>query len=305
MNDWKPIIAAAEVYDVASDTWSDIPNMKTARHHSAGAASQGKIFVSGGMTGRWGEMRTQAEQFLSTVEVYDIASGTWSETWPMQFSRAMHSMVAIDNRLVAMGGQGALNRGGAAAQSNTTSPPRNAAASNTRSPPSNTRSPPQEAPQERSAPSGDMPLTQWGTSLPAGGCAQTPWVRGCARVVEGTEALSSVEFLDLRELAGCPGLPGCHDGGGVDRVPGRAGSTGWRAKHGMPQHGKPQHQMSTPRIALAAVYAPEVQAVEPAPSGVSDGYVSPPACIPALAGGLTHTAVGGRTIWDASTTWAT
>ena len=28
---------------------------------------------------------------------YDIASGTWRETWPMQFSRAMHSMVAIDN----------------------------------------------------------------------------------------------------------------------------------------------------------------------------------------------------------------
>ena len=283
------------MYDVASDTWSDIPNMKTARHHSAGAASQGKIFVSGGMTGRWGERRTQAEQFLSTVEVYDIASGTWSETWPMQFSRAMHSMVAIDNRLVAMGGQGALNssapwprrssRGGAAAQSNTPSPP--------------------EAPQPRSAPSGDMPLTQWGTSLPAGGCAQTPWVRGCARVVEGTEALSSVEFLDLRELAGCPGLPGCHDGGGVDRVPGRAGSTGWRAKHGKPQKGKPQHQMSTPRIGLAAVYAPQVQAVEPAPSGVSDGYVSPPACIPALVGGLTLTAVGGRTIWDASTTWAT
>ena len=288
MNDWKPIIAAAEVYDVASDTWSDIPNMKTARHHSAGAASQGKIFVSGGMTGRWGEMRTQAEQFLSTVEVYDIASGTWSETWPMQFSRAMHSMVAIDNRLVAMGGQGALVRGGAAAQSNTTSPPRNAAASNTRSPPrntrsppSNTRSPPQEAPQERSAPSGDMPLTQWGTSLPAGGCAQWPWVPGCARVVEGTEALSSVEFLDLRNTAGCPVaelLPGC----------------GWNVS-----------AMSTPRIALTAVYAPEVQAVEPAPSGVSDGYVSPPACIPALAGGLTHTAVGGRTIWDASTTWAT
>ena len=97
MNDWKPIIAAAEVYDVASDTWSDIPNMKTARHHSAGAASQGKIFVSGGMTGRWGERNdllppsTQAEQFLSTVEVYDIASGTWSETWPMQFSRAAAS----------------------------------------------------------------------------------------------------------------------------------------------------------------------------------------------------------------------
>ena len=219
------------MYDVASDTWSDIPNMKTARHHSAGAASQGKIFVSGGMTGTGGLRSTQVDAFLSTVEVYDIASGTWSETWPMQFSRAMHSMVAIDNRLVAMGGQGALVQR-RRAQSNTPSPP--------------------EAPQARSAP---MPLTQWGTSLPAGGCAQTPWVPGCARVVEGTEALSSVEFLDLRNMAGCPVaelLPGC----------------GWNVS-----------AMSTPRIGLAAVYAPQVQAVEPAPSGVSDGYVSPLACI--------------------------
>ena len=96
-----------------------------------------------------------------------------------------------------------------------------------------------------------------GTSLPAAAARSRLGFLG-VMLVEGTEALSSVD-PDLRELAAARGCPAAMMGR-VDCVCLVAGRP-W-CKHGKPQK-EAQHQMSTPRIGLAAVYAPQVQAVEP------------------------------------------
>ena len=55
-------------YNIATNTWTPLASITGGDHYgSASGAFNGKVFVAGGTTG-----------FVSTVQVYDVATNTWS-----------------------------------------------------------------------------------------------------------------------------------------------------------------------------------------------------------------------------------
>ena len=56
------------VYDPQANAWTKLASMGTARFGHASAAVGGKLYVFGGRDG---------DEYLSTAEIYDPASGNW------------------------------------------------------------------------------------------------------------------------------------------------------------------------------------------------------------------------------------
>ena len=75
-------LASAELYDPASGTWSPTGSLNTARYFQEGILlSDGRVLIAGGMP-----QGVTVDNFAS-AEVYDPASGTWSNTGSMAIGR--------------------------------------------------------------------------------------------------------------------------------------------------------------------------------------------------------------------------
>jgi N-acetylneuraminic acid mutarotase len=81
--------------------WTALAPMSTARGSPAAAAIGDKIYVAGGSRDEQGAW-TGA---MSSVEVYDIPTGTWSAAPNMPTPRHHHGAAALDGRLVVVGGR--------------------------------------------------------------------------------------------------------------------------------------------------------------------------------------------------------
>jgi len=93
--DWS-----AELYDPASGTWTTTGHLADARYnHTATLLSDGKVLVGGGLTGpgKFGPV-------LASVELYDPASGTWTETGSPATARYSHTATLLDNGKVLFAG---------------------------------------------------------------------------------------------------------------------------------------------------------------------------------------------------------
>jgi N-acetylneuraminic acid mutarotase len=92
------IVASAELYDPATNTWSSAASMPIARvSHTATLLNNGKVLIVGG---------TDAAGFpTDSVELYDPASNTWSEVAAMPQIRTKHTATLLpDGRvLIACG----------------------------------------------------------------------------------------------------------------------------------------------------------------------------------------------------------
>jgi N-acetylneuraminic acid mutarotase len=95
-------IAAVEVYDPSTDSWSNntVAPLPEQRDHAAAAAYNGKLYVVGG----YDNMRKPSNKLF----IYDLATNKWQEGKPMPTARGALTAEFINGTLYAIGGNSTL-----------------------------------------------------------------------------------------------------------------------------------------------------------------------------------------------------
>lgn len=90
---------SSELYDPAQGIWTLAGHLGTPRlYHTATPLPGGRVLVTGGADSEYGG------NVLSTAEVYDPATGTWTPTAPMAEARRDHTATALGNGKVLVTG---------------------------------------------------------------------------------------------------------------------------------------------------------------------------------------------------------
>jgi N-acetylneuraminic acid mutarotase len=99
--DGTVMLSSAELYDSATNTWSSAGSLAVARTgHTAALLPNGKVLVAGGVNGN-----TAPGTTLSSAELYDPVSSTWSSAAPMSTARTGHTATALsDGKVLVAGG---------------------------------------------------------------------------------------------------------------------------------------------------------------------------------------------------------
>ncbi|XP_061187398.1 actin-binding protein IPP-like [Saccostrea echinata] len=84
-------LRTAEMYSPVTDQWTFICSMNKERSHLKAAVLSNKLYVVGGKS--YSRFEGGARKVLSSVEVYDSYTDTWSFIQPMQQSRCMFGAV--------------------------------------------------------------------------------------------------------------------------------------------------------------------------------------------------------------------
>jgi hypothetical protein len=87
-----------EVYDVASDSWSTLKPMPTARDSLTANLVNGKIYLIGGRSG------LTAVTPINVTEIYDIATNNWSTGKQIPTPVAGYASAVIDDKIFIIGG---------------------------------------------------------------------------------------------------------------------------------------------------------------------------------------------------------
>lgn len=97
-------IADVDVLDTATNTWSTAAPLPTPRYLSAVVALGRKIYVMGGTQSVDAGLPTTIAQPMDTVEVYDIATNTWSADAPLPQPRFALAAAVANGRIFTSGG---------------------------------------------------------------------------------------------------------------------------------------------------------------------------------------------------------
>jgi hypothetical protein len=99
-SDDGPFLASAEIYDPETGTFSPTGPMAMGRsHHAATLLPSGRVLISGGVTSGG------AGNSLTSAELFDPATGTFSPTGPMTDGRVYHTATVLsDGRVLVTGG---------------------------------------------------------------------------------------------------------------------------------------------------------------------------------------------------------
>ncbi|XP_062384862.1 kelch-like protein 7 [Sardina pilchardus] len=92
-----------ECYDTRTETWQNKPSMLMPRCSHGMVEANGLIYVCGGSLGN-----NVSGRVLNNCEVYDPSTDEWRELCAMREGRKNHGLVAVNNRIYAVGGQGGL-----------------------------------------------------------------------------------------------------------------------------------------------------------------------------------------------------
>ncbi len=97
------VLTSSELYDPATATWSATGNLTIARFgHTATLLPNGKVLVTGGMNSFVAPYNP-----ISTVELYDPATGTWVMKTSMTTVRSGHTATLLSNgKVLVSGGSG-------------------------------------------------------------------------------------------------------------------------------------------------------------------------------------------------------
>ncbi|KAK6754224.1 hypothetical protein RB195_013304 [Necator americanus] len=89
-------LKCVERYDPALNRWERIPDMNQMRSDAAAVSAGGKLYVSGGFNGN---------EVLQTVEVYSLATNSWTEVANLPSPRSGHCMLLYDpHTMIVLGG---------------------------------------------------------------------------------------------------------------------------------------------------------------------------------------------------------
>jgi len=88
-------VTKAERFDTVENKWEEIANMQENRMAAFGVATEGKIFVAGGMN--FGSL-------LQTCEMFNISTNEWQLIGSLTVERAYGSMVCLKGTLYVLGG---------------------------------------------------------------------------------------------------------------------------------------------------------------------------------------------------------
>ena len=100
-------VATNEVFDIATNSWSPVAPMLTARNHHGAALIDSKIYVVGGRIGS--TFIIGLSNNISTNEVYDVAKNTWSSVVGMPTPRSGIGVAVLNGRMHVLGGEAYLN----------------------------------------------------------------------------------------------------------------------------------------------------------------------------------------------------
>ncbi len=91
-----------EVYDIATNTWTNATDMPTPRNHAAAGMINNKIYVAGG---RAGSVFISYSQNLDLVEEYDPSTDRWDLKSPMPTPRSATAWDVYEGHLYVAGGE--------------------------------------------------------------------------------------------------------------------------------------------------------------------------------------------------------
>lgn len=103
-NTFGAVVPEVDVYDIATDTWTTLPDpLPAPRAGNAAAVLDGIVYVMGGESG-------QTADAYANVDRLDVTTGTWSDGDPLLRARHGTGVAVYDGKLWIAAGSGA--RGG-------------------------------------------------------------------------------------------------------------------------------------------------------------------------------------------------
>ncbi|MEA4973582.1 MAG: kelch repeat-containing protein [Candidatus Metalachnospira sp.] len=94
---------STEVYDPSTDTWTILASIPTNCKAFQTEVIDGKIYVLGGYSGTWFGRNSDIKS-LSSAEVYDPSTDTWTTLASMSTTRCCFQTEVIDSKIYAIGG---------------------------------------------------------------------------------------------------------------------------------------------------------------------------------------------------------
>ena len=83
-----------ESYDPATNQWTTLPSLSTARHGTAGAILNGKLYIIGG----------ELIGDLDSVEIYDTTANSWSAGTSLPFAYRHGKAISLNGKILIFGG---------------------------------------------------------------------------------------------------------------------------------------------------------------------------------------------------------